>query len=154
MPTRGIRPRSLREAVALGGRDYQLRLDEMLDEFYLTYPNKDIMQSMIDEPPPLTGDFAADAFIAAVGEHLAIRWSLQIPEWVDEKERLGGPRPQFVPDLPKLRPILLVESPYAFRRRNIFVGPEPLQRARWPRGVAVYEPIGGSHDAKIANEPF
>ncbi len=141
----GIRPTSLSEAVCVGGRDFALALDEFLDEFYMAYPDREIMQAMIDAPPPLIGDIFSDSYIGAVGEHLAMRWNLDVPLWTDTPERAGARHPRFIPDLPSLRSILLVESPYAFRRRNIFTSEEPLQRARWPREVEVYEPVGLSH---------
>jgi hypothetical protein len=140
--TMGIRPTSLSEAIRIGGVEFALPLDEFLDEFYEAYPDREVMQDMINASPQLTGDVFVDSYVGAVGEHLALRWDLEVPLWVESPERGGTSRPQFVPDMPSLRPILLVESPYAFRRRNIFTGGEPLQRARWPREVAVYEPIG------------
>lgn len=140
--TQALRPESLCEVIERGGKQYALLLDEFLDEFYMAYPNVDAMQAMIADEPPLTGDAFVDAYIGAVGEHLAIRWKLLTPDWTAVDARLGESKPTFVPDLPSLKLILLVESPYAFRRRNIFTGEEPLQRARWPKSVAVYEPIG------------
>jgi hypothetical protein len=126
----------------MGGVNYSLWLDEFLDEFYLAYPNHKTMQSMIVREPPLLHDLAADSYIGAVGEHLALRWGLEVPDWTYIPERAGDKHPRFVPDLPTLRAILLVESPYAFRRRNIFTSEEPLQRARWPRDVEIFEPMG------------
>lgn len=140
----GIRPTSLSEAVFSFGQDFSLALDEFLDEFYMAYPDRELMQTMISTPPALTGDMFKDAYVGAVGEHLARRWGLYIPDWTNDPGREGGNVPSFVPSLETLRPILLVESPYAFRRRNIFTSEEPLQRARWPRDVEVYEPIGFS----------
>lgn len=138
----GIRPTSLSEAIQIGGLEFALPLDEFLDEFYEAYPDRATMRDMIDEAPPITGDHFTDSYVGAVGEHLAMRWGLDVPEWVHDQERSGTRHPQFVPDMSSLRAILLVESPYAFRRRNIFTSEEPLQRARWPRDVKVYEPIG------------
>lgn len=141
----GIRPTSLSEAVQARGRDFTVALDEFLDEFYMAYPDREVMQAMIDAPPPILGDRFLDAYVGAVGEHLALRWRLDAPGWSFEAEREGDQFPRFVPDMASLRSILLVESPYAFRRRNIFTGEEPLQRARWPREVEVYEPAGLTH---------
>jgi hypothetical protein len=137
-----FRPKSLREVVERGGVTFSVLLDEFLDEFYLAYPDLSTMQTMIAAEPALTGDYFTDAYIGATGEHLARRWNLTIPSWTAVSARSGDAKPTFVPDLATLRSILLVEAPYAFRRRNIFTGEEPLQRARWPRGVEVYEPAG------------
>lgn len=136
-----IRPSSLAEVVNRGEQKIWLHLDEFLDEFYMAYPDKEQMQSMIDVAPTHTRDIFTDSYIGAVGEHLALRWDLAVPDWTMSPDRIGGV-PRFVPDLPSLRAILLVESPYAFRRRNIFTNEEPLQRARWPRDVAVFAPAG------------
>ncbi|MCS4089171.1 hypothetical protein [Rhizobium sp. BK176] len=144
----GIRPRSLAEVVDVGGAEYALPLDEFLDEFYTEYPDRDAMQAMISASPAYLGNEFADSYIGAVGEHLALRWDLEVPDWTCDARRSGGRTPRFVPDMPSLRPILLVEAPYAFRRRNIFTGEEPLQRARWPREVAVYEPAGLSRSPR------
>jgi hypothetical protein len=143
-----LRPKSLSEVVERGGAEFSLLLDEFLDEFYLSYPDIKTMQSMIIDEPALTGEGFVDAYIGAVGEHLALRWNLTVPAWTASKARSGESKPTFVPDLATLKPILLVEAPYAFRRRNIFTGEEPLQRARWPRSVDVYEPAGLGTETK------
>ncbi|UIJ79111.1 hypothetical protein [Rhizobium leguminosarum] len=136
----GIRPASLAEVVSIAGGGQTLSLDEFLDEFYLTFPDHITMQAMIDAPPALTGDLFDDSYIGAVGEHLALRWRLNVPQWVNQDGRMGSDQPRFEPEMPELRSILFIESPDAFRRRNIFTGAEPLQRARWPREVPVRNP--------------
>ena len=84
------------------------------------------------------GDFALAlllAFIAA-GEHLAQRWRLRVPAWTQRPEHFALERPVFHPESRALRGVLIVESPPAFRSRLIFTRAEPLDRARFPAGVA------------------
>jgi hypothetical protein len=99
-----------------------------LDDFY-TQPER--RQAMIDPEPELTGDAILDATLGAMGEHLARRWSLTIPAWTEHPARFLK-RPHFPTPLEGLKPLLLAQSPLAFRRRMIFVEHEPLRRARMP----------------------
>jgi hypothetical protein len=101
-----------------------------LDGFY-TRPER--RQDMIDPEPQLTGDAILDATLGAVGEHLARRWKLTIPPWTDDPARFLA-RPYFPTPLEGLKPLLIAQSPLAFRRRMIFVEHEPLRRARMPIG--------------------
>lgn len=76
------RPAILREAVTMtlaGCKGFGDAIDEFVDEFYLNYGRKVRQQAMIDDAPPLIGDPAKDAWIGAVGEHLAGRWGLTSP---------------------------------------------------------------------------
>jgi hypothetical protein len=129
-----IIPRTLQDVAELarGGRTmFDLALSEFLDEFY-THP--DARQLMIAGEPRTIGQFE-DAWLGAVGEHLARRWNLEIPTWVDQPHRFLD-RPFFAGGLEGLKAILLAESPLAFRKRQIFVEAEPLRRARMPRDSA------------------
>jgi len=134
-------PKTLAEAVRLycehgGGQDgaFSVLLDEFLDMFY-TEPGR--RQAMIDEEPPWIGNERQDAYVGAVGEHLARRWGLQIPLWSDAPGREVA-EPWFVGMMGTgLSGLLLVESPIAFRRRRIFTEAEPLRRARMPTDSTV-----------------
>jgi hypothetical protein len=129
-----MRPGSLAEVVNrhLAGQDFGVALREFLDEFYLANSER---QSMLEMEPVLIGDPHKDAYMGAVGEHLAQRWRLDhIPRWTLRTERfLDWPWFDEPFNSPKLRMILLMESPIAFRRRQIFTEAEPLRRARMPR---------------------
>lgn len=124
------RPRTLQEAAdwgaTLGRRDAFLR--EFLDEFYGA---EDAARSrMLAAEPALTpGDERADAYYAAVAEHLALRHGLPVPPWALAQERFLR-RPFFPAGLESLKSTLLVESPPAFRRRMIFIGADALSRPR------------------------
>ena len=67
----------------------------------------------------------------------SFRWGIlawdrhaETPEWVYGSERFLS-EPWFAAsDTPGLRPLLLLESPVMFRRRNLFVSINALDRAR------------------------
>ena len=124
------RPGSLRQAAAqgreLGDRDALLR--EFLDAFYIE-ADADRRAAMLAEEPPLREDDWANAYYAAVAEHLAMKNGLPVPGWTGNRARFLK-RPFFPSGLESLKAILLVESPTAFRRRMIFVDADPLYRPR------------------------
>jgi hypothetical protein len=111
-------------------------IDEFLDTFYLDHPDKGVQAERLSEVPAFTGDAFIDAWIGAVGQHLADRWDLSVPPWTRRAGHFRLSRPRFIPDAPGLRSRLLLESPTAFRSRLIFTFVEPLQRARFPQAVA------------------
>ncbi|HEX4583693.1 MAG TPA: hypothetical protein VH183_02615 [Burkholderiaceae bacterium] len=123
------RPRSLKQVALLGRAPGRLDglLREFLDEFYVE-PNRDARAAMLLEEPPRMDD-RADAYLAAVAEHLALQDRLGIPAWTGAKSRFLK-RPFFPAGLESLKATLLMESPAAFRRRMIFVGANPLYRPR------------------------
>jgi hypothetical protein len=132
-----MRPRSLLEVSTRSVRDpgsFADACDEFADAFYLEHGNKVVQQAMLDVPPSPTGEAFRDAWIGAMGEHLAQRWGLKVPAWTRDKAHDGLASPVYVPDSPVLRGYLLVASPPPFRARLIFTGSEPLQRARFPAG--------------------
>src|SRR5882672_3975811 len=106
-----------------------------LDEFYLNHPDKAAQQRRIDPVPEPVGDALADAWIGAVGEHLALRWGLRVPAWTHRPAHFALDAPHFAPAAKVMRGVVLVESPPAFRSRLIFTRAEPLARARFPAGV-------------------
>ena len=124
------RPRSLMEveerALERGSIDALLR--EFLDEFYVE-SDIGVRRHMLDAEPRLTGVDRVDAYLGAVGEHLARRNGLDIPRWTSDKKRFLK-RPYFPAGLESLKATLIVESPIAFRRRMIFVDKDPLYRPR------------------------
>ncbi len=123
------RPESLCEVAerAVSGNPFDPALREFFDEFY-THPES--RQAMIATEPQPVGKLQ-DAYLAAVAEHLAERWRLRCPDWVNDEHRFLH-RPFFAGGLENLKAILLVESPVAFRRRMIFVGADVLSRPRQP----------------------
>jgi hypothetical protein len=105
-------------------------VDEFLDDFYL---NPSSRQRRIDVPPVSTGDVTQDAWLGAVGEHLALRWGLVVPTWAEREQHFCLAAPVFVPRSQALQALLYFESPLPFPRLRIFTVAEPLQRARFPR---------------------
>jgi hypothetical protein len=132
------RPQTLAEVariVRANGFDYAMPLDEFCDEFYLDHPDKAAQQRRINPVPERVGDALADAWIGAVGEHLALRWGLSVPDWTHRAAHFALEKPHFLPPSTALRGIVIVESPPAFRSRLIFTRAEPLARARFPADV-------------------
>jgi hypothetical protein len=127
-----MRPKSLKEAVdrMIGGESWVDAISEFLDEFYPCGPWE--RYCMIAEEPRLTGDAFQDAYVGAVGEHLARRWGLAVPVWAENPRRFLD-RPYFPEHMELAKPVFLRDSPIAFRRRLIFTEAEPLRRARFPR---------------------
>lgn len=123
------RPRSLPEVVAQAEQhgDVDGALREFLDEFYSADPAA--RGEMIAHEPPLLLDERRNAFFAAAAEHLAMRYSLPIPQWVHAPLRFLS-LPYFPAGLESLKAMHLAESPAAFRRRLIFVDADPLFRPR------------------------
>ena len=127
-----MRPTSLKEAVdrSIEGYGFVDAINEFLDEFYLSGPVE--RQRMLGEEPRLTGEAFQDAYVGAVGEHLARRWGLDIPPWAEDPRRFLD-QPHFPEFMELAKPVFLRDSPIAFRRRLIFTEAEPLRRARFPR---------------------
>lgn len=71
-----------------------------------------------------------DAYLAAVAEKLARDHDLgPPPEWVFAPERFLADPWFAAAAFPGLRPLLLMESPVSFRRRNLFISANGLERA-------------------------
>ena len=126
-----MRPITLAEVAELAARgdSFDRCLSNFLDGFYST-PS---FNALAAEPAPLAPRFAdlgrvQDAYLAATAEELARQFNLQRPTWIDaETRRLH--RPWFASSLAALRTVLLLESPAAFRSRNLFVTENALARA-------------------------
>jgi hypothetical protein len=128
---RSFRPTSLREvaANASAGESFDLSLANFLDEFYAT-PRGSALE---EEPQLLAPQFGwdgqvQDPYLAATAEELARKYKVSVPAWVsDESRKLH--RPWFASTLAGLRAVLILESPPAFRSRNLFVSENALSRA-------------------------
>ena len=101
---------------------------EFLEEFYVEGKAERRAAMLMDEPP-MSGDDRANAYYAAVAEHLALKYHLPVPPWTANPRRFLN-RPFFPTGLKSLKATLLMESPTAFRRRMMFVGADPLYRPR------------------------
>lgn len=126
-----MRPKTLAEIAALAaqGDSFDRCLANFLDEFYAA-PNA---AALADTPvllAPQFGDLGRvqDAYLAATAEELARRFHLPSPAWAASSERALH-QPWFATPLAALRAVLLLESPPAFRARNLFVSENALSRA-------------------------
>ena len=126
-----MRPKTLAEVATLAaqGESFDRCLANFLDEFYIA-PNA---AALADTPALLAPQFGdtgrvQDAYLAATAEELARRFGLPFPSWTaGEARRLH--HPYFATPLASLRDVLLLESPPAFRSRNLFVSENALSRA-------------------------
>jgi hypothetical protein len=110
------------------GDSFDRCLANFLDEFY-SAPSINALEG---EPAPLAPRFAdlgrvQDAYLAATAEELVRQFNLLRPAWIDAETRKLR-RPWFASPLAALRAVLLLESPAAFRSRNLFVSENALAR--------------------------
>ena len=68
-----------------------------------------------------------DAYLAATAEELARAHQFPVPAWTAAEARALH-RPWFASPLAAVRTVLLLESPPAFRARNLFVSENALTR--------------------------
>jgi hypothetical protein len=114
--------------IVSGGESFDASLANFLDRFYVC-PSAEALSA---EPLLLSkcqGDIGhvRDAYLAGTAEELAARFALPVPEWTASCDRALH-RPWFASTLGALRAVLLVESPPAFRARNLFVSENALSR--------------------------
>lgn len=126
-----MRPGTLAEVAQLtgSGESFNLCLANFLDDFY-TAPNAARLSTEPNLLAPILAQpgHVQDAYLAAVAEHLAYTHGFQIPTWVGKENRKLH-RPWFASQLAGLRAVLILESPPAFRARNLFVSENALSRA-------------------------
>ena len=124
------RPGSLAEVARRSAtrRELGYALPEFLDEF-AAHPDP---SSLTQEPELLRDRFeggeVGDAYLAAVAVTLARSIGTAPPPWV-WKDRRKLREPWFAHPGAALRATLLLESPAAFRERNLFVSHNALSRA-------------------------
>jgi len=125
-----MRPKTLAEVARLtaGGDSFDRCLANLLDEFYAT-PDAAALAEAPALLAPTHGELGhvQDAYLAATAEELARQFDLAVPAWTLAEERKLH-RPWFASPLAALRAVLLVESPPAFRARNLFVSENALSR--------------------------
>ena len=124
----GARPHSLAEVAerTLAGEDFSLALRNFLDHYYGLGGSEARAAALAGEPKRM--EELHDAWLGAVAEHLSWLDRRRAPEWSRGPERFL-PRAFFAGGMESLKATLLVESPTAFRRRQIFVTANALARA-------------------------
>ena len=108
------------EHFSLGWRDF-------LDGFY-SKPEEAALSSTPKFLRHVLADNGyADAFLGALAEHLARQYQFPVPDWCRKPDRTLA-EPHFAFKTHEGRMFLLVESPTAFRSRNIFISADALTR--------------------------
>jgi hypothetical protein len=126
-----MRPKTLAEVaqLTLDGESFDRCLANFLDEFYAA-PNEGALAEAPVLLAPAFGEQGQvqDAYLAATAEELARARQFFAPAWIEAEVRKLH-RPWFASPLAALRAVLLLESPTAFRARNLFVSENALTRA-------------------------
>lgn len=126
-----MRPKTLAEVAlrASRGDSFDRCLANFLDDFNAA-PSASALFAEPSLLAPSLGERGGlqDAYLAATAEHLAGCHGLPVPAWVLADERKLS-RPWFASPLAALRAVLILESPAAFRSRNLFVSENALSRA-------------------------
>lgn len=125
-----MRPKTLAEVAQLAARgdSFDRCLANFLDQFYAA-PDAAALHEMPALLAPQFGELGhvQDAYLAATAEELARAHNLPAPPWAANEARELR-RPWFASPLASLRAVLLLESPPAFRARNLFVSENALSR--------------------------
>lgn len=110
------------------GEDFRYVLREFLDDINLAAAVRpDELVRMIEQEPPHLEDTRHDAFLGALGEHLAMTYDLRRPAWSTQDDRFLSAW-WFVLENASYDAVAIRESPPAFRRRGIFVPASTLER--------------------------
>lgn len=105
-------------------------LGDLLDDFRLRSPTPEAKLALVREEPAWIESRVQEgdlAYLAAVAETLCREAGLAPPAWT-ESDRCYLKRPWFAGGLENLKATLLAESPVAFRRRNLFISANALER--------------------------
>jgi len=125
-----MRPKTLAEVgqLAARGESFDRCLANFLDEFYPAPNARALAEAPVLLAPGL-GELGRvqDAYLAATAEELARAHQFPVPTWtVADARKLH--QPWFASSLAALRTVLLLESPVAFRERNLFISHNALTR--------------------------
>ncbi|MBM3753740.1 MAG: hypothetical protein FJW38_07145 [Acidobacteria bacterium] len=117
-----MRPQSIAEVARRAG-SIEFELADFLHAFTA---RRDY--AMLEEEPPLLEVAVDNAYLAATAAYLSQQIGHTPPAWVNGPQRVLK-EPWFASNSPHLRAVLLVESPAAFRARNLFVSANALSVA-------------------------
>lgn len=127
---KSTRPKTLAQVAAIyrEAETLSFAIPEFLDEFYA----EPLAERLEEEPRSLTAllndDGLADAYLAGIADHLSRQYKLKPPAWVNGPGRILK-NPWFAMESHGGRMCMLIESPPAFRERNIFISANALNRA-------------------------
>ena len=128
------RPRSLAEIARESSvlEDFGRHVRDFLHEWNRAKREERELAPMVEEEPRLLASIFAqgdvcDAFLAALGEHLAEQSATHAPDWVRGAGRYLT-KPWFPSDGEMLREQLRREALPSFRERNLFVNARSLNR--------------------------
>ena len=116
-----------RHDLQAGREPFFAEIGNLLDDFRVRCRTKDERRAIVSQTPEPTGQPETDAYLAALAESLCREFGMRPPAWTERPDYYLK-RPWFAGGLESLKAILLVESPAAFRRRNLFVSANALQR--------------------------
>jgi hypothetical protein len=141
-PPLKYKPKSLADVPELirGNPDWFQQAMYQFEEAFYVEGDRDAQQAMLDPAPVPLEQAWNDAWLGAVGEHLAQRWGLRVPTWTQEPPFTGLDVPDFWSTDPIARDIEIVETPPGFRRRLLFTSAEPLMNAKFPNHMKVRMP--------------
>ncbi len=126
-----MRPNSLAEVAELTahGESFDRCLAHFLDAFYAV-PDVTSLRAVPRLLAPQSGELGRIqyAYLEATTEELARTRHFPVPAWTANDAR-ALPHPWFASPLAALRAVLLLESPPAFRARNLFISENALWRA-------------------------
>lgn len=105
-----------------GPASWPLHLFNFVDAFRST-----VNEDLVHAAPVEALDTRTKALLASTVETLCSDLRISIPEWCDGIRGLA--EPWFVAGIESLKPMALVESPVRFRKRNIFVLGNFMDRA-------------------------
>lgn len=114
-------------AVKTGQKPSTADLGDLLDDFRWHCHTPEEKLALVTDPPEPTGEPETDAYFAAMVETLCREALIKPPSWTELPSTYLS-RPWFAGGLESLKSILLAESPVAFRRRNLFISANALQR--------------------------
>jgi len=117
---------------SLQNPDYRMVFGTYLDDLDYSFRNSALPSDVFAAEPEWNVELlpeTSQAFFAATAHHLSVKYKLESPFWCfKEKYFLKDPYFPF-PAKKYLRVILMIESPKAFKMRNIFVSENALEVA-------------------------
>jgi hypothetical protein len=104
-----------------GESSWKIHFMNFVDEFRRSMDTR-----LIALPPPSNLSDRLKALMASIVCELCRENAIQAPRWAERTFTLS--KPWFVSESEALKPMMIVESPLAFRRNQIFVGTNFLDR--------------------------